>query len=96
MSAVLAALIDGARAAANPPGTWVTDGGRACPIEWGDCSQPVFMDQATGAYDYGEPGGPGHDECETECPHRLQLPEWAEDDVCDQIWNEMMEASHGE
>jgi hypothetical protein len=82
-------LIGSARAAANLGPAWITDGARACPIEWGDCSQPVYVDAVSGAYDYGEPGGLAHDECETECPHRLALPEWAEDEVCDEIWNEM-------
>lgn len=38
---------------------WDSVGGRACPIGWGDCSQPVYVDIKTGEYDYGEPGGPG-------------------------------------
>lgn len=89
MIAFMQGLLDSARAAANPGPAWTTDGGRACPIGWDDCSQPVFVDQATGAYDYGEPGGPGHDECENECPHRQQLPEYMVDEVCDEIWNEL-------
>lgn len=48
---------------------WQNEGGRRCPLEWDDCSQPVFRDLATGDYDYGEQGGPGWDECERECPH---------------------------
>lgn len=48
---------------------WRTEGGRHCPIGWNDCSQAVYVDLATGAHDYGEPGGPGHADCQRHCPH---------------------------
>lgn len=51
---------------------WQSVGGRTCPIGWWDCSQAVFVDVATGNYDYGEPGGPGHAECLRSCPNRMQ------------------------
>ncbi len=47
---------------------WQTDGGRACPREE-DCgrSQHVYRCARCGAWDYGEPGGPGHDDCASYC-----------------------------
>ena len=51
---------------------WQSVGGRTCPIGWWRCSQSVFVDVATGEYDYGEPGGPGHAECLRSCPNRMQ------------------------
>ena len=49
---------------------WKIEGGRRCPLGWGGCSQPVYVDLKTGDYDYGEPGGPGHARgC---APHRQQ------------------------
>lgn len=43
---------------------WWSDGGRQCPRNpHSSCSQPVYQCARCGAYDYGEPGGPGHDEC---------------------------------
>lgn len=51
---------------------WHAEGGRACPLGWDDCSQPVFVDLASGAYDYGQPGGPGHDDCMAHCHHDMQ------------------------
>ncbi len=51
---------------------WQMVGGRACPIGWGDCSQAVFENIKTGAYDYGEPGGPGYAECVRSCRHGMQ------------------------
>lgn len=89
MTTALSNLIRGARAATSTVPIWTTDGGRACPIDWDDCSQPVFMDEASGAHDYGDPGGPGHEYCTTECQHKLALPEWAYDDIGDDIWNWM-------
>lgn len=70
----LQALIDGARQlAADPVGpVWETDGARACPIGWGDCSQPVFYSLAHDVYDYGERGGPADKHCRSECPHGYQ------------------------
>ena len=51
---------------------WHMEGGRACPIGWEDCSQPVYVDLKTGAYDYGQPGGPGHADCKQNCAHGMQ------------------------
>jgi len=54
---------------------WQSEGGRACPLGWDDCSQTVYVDVKTGAYDYGQPGGPGHADCVTTCRHgREQRP----------------------
>lgn len=45
---------------------WVTDGGRHCPENLtDDCSQTVYRCKFCGAYDYGYPGGPGHQDCES-------------------------------
>lgn len=51
---------------------WQSEGGRACPLGWGGCSQPVFVDLKTGEHDYGEPGGPGHVDCLRNCRHGMQ------------------------
>lgn len=42
---------------------WIMNGGRACPHECSYASQPVFQCQRCGEFDYGEPGGPGHEHC---------------------------------
>lgn len=85
MTTSLNQLIQGARLSSAPAPIWITDGGRACPIDWGDCSQPVFVNEVTGDYDYGDPGGPGYQFCETECPHKLALPEWSEDAIGEEL-----------
>lgn len=79
MTAALAALLDDARALADPDAyvlrgrSWHMDGGRPCPAtpEGDDvhCSQPVFVDRVTGATDYGQRGGPGHTWCRDNCRH---------------------------
>lgn len=45
---------------------WESYGGRACPFGSFSCSQPVYRCTRCGDYDYGEKGGPAHDEC-TRC-----------------------------
>lgn len=55
---------------------WQSEGGRRCPLGWDDCSQAVYVDLASGEYDYGEPGGPGWRDCERYCKNgRLPCPE---------------------
>jgi hypothetical protein len=47
---------------------WVSDGARGCPhSDQFDrpCSQPVYVCDRCGTYDYGEKGGPGHADCES-------------------------------
>lgn len=41
---------------------WESGGGRACPrgCSW---SQNAYRCRRCGAWDYGEPGGPGHEDC---------------------------------
>lgn len=79
MTAILQQLVAEAQAAADPATPWVMEGGRSCPIGWDDCSQPVFRVAGTEHYDYGEPGGPGAENCRTECPHRMDgVPDWLE------------------
>lgn len=46
---------------------WKPDGGRPCPKGCNDCTQTVFRCRRCGVYDYGDEGGPAHDECEV-CP----------------------------
>jgi len=53
---------------------WQGGGGRACPLGWGGCSQPVYVDAKTGEYDYGRPGGPGHEDCVRNCHHGMNPP----------------------
>ena len=53
---------------------WVMEGGRACPKSFPvDCSQPVFIKPLTGEYDYGQPGGPGHQFCTDYCKHKYSF-----------------------
>lgn len=42
---------------------WETDGGRRCPHDADQCSQAVYRCRRCGAYDYGETGGPGAEDC---------------------------------
>jgi hypothetical protein len=58
---------------------WHQEGGRLCPLGWGGCSQAVYVDIATGEYDYGEVGGPGHQDCLRYCKHDLQECDLEED-----------------
>jgi hypothetical protein len=68
MTAMLMDLIAEATQTLEPE--WVMVGGRSCPKDYPvDCSQPVFMIPLTGEYDYGEPGGPGHQHCSNHCRH---------------------------
>lgn len=53
---------------------WQMEGGRACPLGWNGCSQPVYVDLKTGAHDYGESGGPGHADCMRNCRHGMNPP----------------------
>lgn len=49
---------------------WVAEGGRSCPDELEVCcSQAVYRCLTCGTYDYGEPGGPGHADCQS-CRYR--------------------------
>lgn len=61
---------------------WQSEGGRTCPLGWGGCSQPVFFDLATGEYDYGETGGPGHADCVRNCKNGMQ-PRPQDEDIND-------------
>ena len=61
---------------------WQIEGGRTCPLGWGGCSQPVFVDLATGEHDYGEPGGPGYADCLRNCRHGMQ-PRPQDEDIND-------------
>jgi hypothetical protein len=61
---------------------WQSEGGRGCPLGWGGCSQPVFVDLKTGEYDYGEPGGPGYADCLRNCRHGMQ-PRPQDEDIND-------------
>lgn len=51
---------------------WQSVGGRTCPLGWGGCSQPVYVDLKTGEYDYGQPGGPGHADCRRHCKNGME------------------------
>jgi hypothetical protein len=50
--------------------TWASEGGRPCPKEYREnCGQTVYRCTGCGAYDYGDPGGPGHSDCNSgQCP----------------------------
>lgn len=45
---------------------WQSDGGRACPRGGSRCSQAVYRCARCGIEDYGDPGGPGHEDCSHE------------------------------
>lgn len=48
---------------------WDSEGGRPCPEGYrDDCGQAAYRCLACGAYDYGEPGGPGAADCAAQCP----------------------------
>lgn len=47
---------------------WQSEGGRACPKRLTNmCSQLVYRCARCGVYDYGDPGGPGHTDCQSYC-----------------------------
>ncbi|WP_155419921.1 hypothetical protein [Burkholderia gladioli] len=79
MIAPLTELIAEARGLANDhPCTtsghaWDMDGGRSCPKNLGHCSQPVFRCARCGEWDYGNPGGPGHHFCFSECVRQARI-----------------------
>lgn len=46
---------------------WESQGGRTCPRDYEEnCSQAVYVCARCGEQDYGEAGGPGHEDC-THC-----------------------------
>jgi hypothetical protein len=61
---------------------WESDGSRGCPHDDnGHCGQAVYRCTVCGAYDYGEPGGPGARDCAATsgCDYRhLQLTKGGE------------------
>jgi hypothetical protein len=67
-----AVQLAGTDAVSNGARLWQSEGGRACPLGWGGCSQAVYVDMATGDYDYGEPGGPGHADCRRYCKNGME------------------------
>lgn len=69
-----AVQLAGADAVSHGARLWQSEGGRACPIGWGGCSQSVYVDLKTGSYDYGQPGGPGHADCSRNCRHGMTAP----------------------
>ncbi len=73
MRSLVDLIQDAKELASDPVGpVWETDGARACPIGWLDCSQPVFYSAAHDVYDYGERGGPADKDCRANCPHGYQ------------------------
>lgn len=48
---------------------WQEAGGRACPHGEHTCSQVVSQCARCGVYDYGAPGTPGRDWCDSRCRH---------------------------
>lgn len=47
---------------------WESIGGRRCPNDYTDtCGQAVYRCVQCGAWDHGEPGGPGAVDCEQTC-----------------------------
>lgn len=62
---------------------WRSVGGRGCPLGWGGCSQAVYEDIATGEFDYGKPGGPGHNDCLQHCHNGMEPPPQYDDYALD-------------
>lgn len=58
-----AVLLGGGEVCATGRHVWITTGGRPCPWNAEECSQAVYRCKFCGTYDYGEPGGPGHEDC---------------------------------
>lgn len=55
----------GSEACRNGRHDWHSEGGRGCPRDLTDgCGQAVYRCRTCGTYDYGEPGGPGHADCQ--------------------------------
>lgn len=49
---------------------WGSFGGRPCPHGHDECSQIVYRCSRCGLWDHGDPGGPGHADCEDRaCRH---------------------------
>jgi len=67
-----AVQLAGTDSVSNGARLWQSEGGRACPLGWYGCSQPVYVDLKTGAHDYGQPGGPGHADCVRHCKNGMQ------------------------
>jgi hypothetical protein len=67
---------------------WVSEGGRCCPKDIrDDCSQAVYRCRTCGIHDYGQPGGPGANDCEHHCPGADM--DWiGRDDVEEQVMGE--------
>lgn len=67
---------------------WESNGGRICPrgdpMGGGPRSQNVYVCGSCGLEDYGQPGGPAHDECFKygPCDHGCIAEKVAEPDVC--------------
>ena len=57
---------------------WESDGGRACALGDGNCSQAVYRCTRCGEWDYGEPGGPGAEDC-ARCAGLVRVREIAGD-----------------
>ena len=51
---------------------WTSDAARACPHGSWECSQAAYFCKRCGTFDYGEPGGPGHADCQDGCSHDAQ------------------------
>ena len=61
----------GSDACRNGKHQWQSEGGRGCPHDLTDnCGQAVYRCTTCGQHDYGEQGGPGHDDCERHCEHK--------------------------
>lgn len=50
---------------------WQMEGGRACPLGWPGCSQPVYVDVKTGEYDFGDVDGPAYADCVRHCKNGM-------------------------
>lgn len=79
MTATLATLIQQARTQLGSTAcqagrhSWGFEGGRTCPHDLDDnCSQAVYVCIVCGTQDYGQPGGPGDQDCASHCKQRVE------------------------
>ena len=85
---VEATMLAGAGHPCHTGHVWESEGGRRCPRGSDNCSQTVYRCARCDEYDYGDPGGPGHADCERPCDLSCEQAE----EATEELTNELMEA----
>jgi hypothetical protein len=70
---------------------WRTCGGRRCPRGSEACSQAAYECAKCGEFDYGEPGGPGFEDCKEPCDQSCADALYAE--ISDSLWHALGSAA---